>query len=36
VITLHSIGDGGAVPDQERWYGDLVRRAGRADLLRQV
>jgi pimeloyl-ACP methyl ester carboxylesterase len=36
VITMHSIGDGGAVPDQERWYGDLVRHAGRGDLLRQI
>ena len=36
VITMHSIGDGGAVPDQERWYADLVGRAGRGHLLRQI
>ena len=36
VLTLHSIGDGGAVPDQERWYAGLMRRAGRGELLRQL
>lgn len=36
VATLHSVGDGGAVPDQERWYAGLVERAGRGELLRQM
>ncbi|WP_205856837.1 DUF6351 family protein [Phytoactinopolyspora endophytica] len=35
VVTLHTTGDGGATPDQERWYGSLVRRAGDAGNLRQ-
>lgn len=36
VVTLHTIGDGGAVPDLERWYGDRIRRAGNASKLRQL
>ena len=36
VVTLHSVGDGGAVPDQERWYAEQVRRQGRGDLIRQL
>ncbi len=33
VLTMHSIGDGGAPPDQERWYAEQMRRP---DLLRQL
>lgn len=36
VITLHSVGDGGAVPDQERAYAELVARAGDPAQLRQL
>jgi hypothetical protein len=36
VVTLHTVGDGGAVPDQERWYAEQVRRHGRGDLIRQL
>jgi dienelactone hydrolase len=36
VITLHSTGDGGAVPDQERWYATQVRRSGDPSRLRQL
>jgi hypothetical protein len=36
IVTLHSVGDGGAVPDQERWYADQVRRHGGGDLVRQL
>jgi hypothetical protein len=36
VVTLHSTGDGGAVPDQERWYADQVRRSGDPGQLRQL
>jgi hypothetical protein len=42
VVTLHSVGDGGAVPDQERWYAGRVRRHsggpgdGGGGLIRQV
>lgn len=36
VITMHTIGDGGAVPDQENWYADQVRRAGTSRRLRQL
>jgi hypothetical protein len=36
VVTLHSTGDGGAVSDQERSYGDLVRRNGDPSRLRQL
>jgi hypothetical protein len=36
VVTLHSVGDGGAVPDQERWYAEQVRRHGGGELIRQL
>jgi dienelactone hydrolase len=36
VITLHSTGDGGAVPDHERRYAELVRHAGDPSRLRQL
>ncbi len=36
VVSLHTTGDGGAVPDQERWYAGLVRRHGDPDMLRQL
>ena len=36
VISLHTTGDGGAPPDQERWYAEQVRRNGDPDRLRQV
>jgi hypothetical protein len=36
IVTLHSVGDGGAVPDQERWYADQLRRQGNGDLARQL
>ncbi len=36
VVTLHSTGDGGAVPDQENWYADQVRRSGHPGRLRQL
>lgn len=36
VVTLHSTGDGGAVPDQERWYADQVGRSGDPSRLRQL
>jgi pimeloyl-ACP methyl ester carboxylesterase len=36
VVTLHSTGDGGAVPDQERWYAQQVRRSGDPSQLRQL
>lgn len=36
VVTLHTIGDGGAVPDLERWYAEQVRRNGDASRLRQL
>lgn len=35
VTTLHTVGDGGAIPGYERWYGDQVRRAGDSSQLRQ-
>jgi pimeloyl-ACP methyl ester carboxylesterase len=35
VVTLHTIGDGGAVPDLDRWYGERVRHEGGASRLRQ-
>ena len=35
-VTIHTVGDGGAVPDQERWYGSQVRRAGDRGLIRQL
>jgi hypothetical protein len=31
MVALHSIGDGGAPPDQERWYAGQVRRHGGRD-----
>jgi pimeloyl-ACP methyl ester carboxylesterase len=36
VLTLHTTGDGGAVPDLDRWYGDRVRQEGNASRLRQL
>jgi dienelactone hydrolase len=36
VVTLHSTGDGGAVPDQERWYAEQVARSGDPSRLRQL
>ncbi|HEU5107429.1 MAG TPA: hypothetical protein VFT95_02525, partial [Micromonosporaceae bacterium] len=36
VVTLHTTGDGGAPPDQERWYAGQVRRNGDPDRLRQL
>jgi pimeloyl-ACP methyl ester carboxylesterase len=36
VVTLHSLGDGGAVPDHERWYAEQVRRSSGGDRLRQL
>jgi hypothetical protein len=36
VVTLHTTGDGGAVPDQENWYADQVRRNGDSRRLRQL
>ncbi|UJW35740.1 hypothetical protein L3Q67_19255 [Saccharothrix sp. AJ9571] len=36
VLTLHTIGDGGAVPDQVRWYAEQVRRHGDPDRLRSA
>lgn len=36
VLTLHSTGDGGAVPDQERWYARQVQRSGDPRRLRQL
>ena len=36
MVTLHSTGDGGAVPDQERWYAQQVRRNSDANLLRHL
>lgn len=36
VLTLHTTGDGGAVPDQERGFADRVRRAGHPSQLRQL
>lgn len=36
IITMHTTGDGGAVPDQERWYADQVRRHGDPSKLRQL
>lgn len=37
MVSLHSTGDGGAPPDQERWYAGQVRRnGGGGDLLRQL
>jgi dienelactone hydrolase len=36
VLTLHNTGDGGAVPDHERWYAGQVRRSGNPEDLRQL
>lgn len=36
MVSLHSVGDGGAPPDQERWYAGQVRRHGGPDLTRQL
>ncbi|HEV2032915.1 MAG TPA: hypothetical protein VGU71_01745, partial [Candidatus Dormibacteraeota bacterium] len=36
VLTMHTIGDGLVVPQEESAYSDVVRAAGRQDLLRQV
>jgi pimeloyl-ACP methyl ester carboxylesterase len=36
VITLHTTGDGGVVPGQERWYAEQVRGAGEPNKLRQL
>jgi pimeloyl-ACP methyl ester carboxylesterase len=36
VLSLHTTGDGGAPPDQERWYAEQVRRNGDPSRLRQL
>ncbi len=36
VLTMHTTGDGLVVPENEQAYASVVRRAGRAFLLRQV
>jgi pimeloyl-ACP methyl ester carboxylesterase len=36
VLTMHTIGDGLVVPQNETAYGDVVRAAGKQDLLRQL
>lgn len=36
VLTMHTIGDGLVVPQDETAYGDAVRAAGKQNLLRQV
>jgi len=36
VLTMHTIGDGLVIPQNERAYAQVVRRAGDASLLRQV
>jgi Tannase-like family of unknown function (DUF6351) len=36
VLTMHTIGDGTVVPENEQAYSSVVDRAGRGDLLRQV
>jgi hypothetical protein len=36
VLTMHTVGDGLVVPQNEQAYASVVRRAGRAHLLRQV
>jgi dienelactone hydrolase len=35
-VTIHSVGDGGAVPDQDRWYGELVARRSGPELVRSL
>lgn len=32
MVSLHTTGDGGAVPDQERWYAEQVREHGSGDV----
>ncbi|HEY7483647.1 MAG TPA: hypothetical protein VH912_04225 [Streptosporangiaceae bacterium] len=36
VITLHSVGDGGAVPDQDGWYAQQVRRHSGPNVVRSL
>jgi hypothetical protein len=36
VITLHSVGDGGAVPDQDGWYNGEVRHQSGPDMVRSL
>jgi len=36
VVTLHTTGDSGAVPDLERWYAEQVRHEGNPSNLRQL
>jgi hypothetical protein len=36
VITLHSVGDGGAVPDQDGWYNEQVRHRSGPDMVRSL
>jgi hypothetical protein len=36
VITLHSVGDGGAVPDQDGWYAQQVRRRSGGGMVRSL
>jgi len=36
IITMHTTGDGGAVPDQQRWLAEQVRRSGNPSRLRQL
>jgi pimeloyl-ACP methyl ester carboxylesterase len=36
VLSMHTTGDGGAPPDQERWYAEQVRRNGDSSKLRQL
>lgn len=36
LVTLHNTGDGGAPADEVRWYTDRLKRAGKADLARQL
>jgi pimeloyl-ACP methyl ester carboxylesterase len=36
VLTMHTTGDGLVVPQDETAYGDVVRAAGKQDLLRQL
>jgi pimeloyl-ACP methyl ester carboxylesterase len=36
MVTLHTTGDGGAVPDGERWYAEQVQRRSHPGLLRNL
>ena len=36
IVTMHTTGDGGAVPDQERWLAEQIRRSGDPGRLRQL